>query len=80
MNCACCPNETVNFLEFLAIDHVAGGGNQHRKALGGGDKVYRWLVSNGYPEGFQVLCHNCNCAKGFYGECPHEAERREKAA
>jgi Recombination endonuclease VII len=19
----------------------------------------------------QVLCHNCNLAKGFYGQCPH---------
>jgi hypothetical protein len=24
-----------------------------------------------------VLCFNCNCAKGFYGSCPHDAEREE---
>lgn len=22
--------------------------------------------------GGKLLCHNCNCAKGFYGKCPHE--------
>ena len=25
-----------------------------------------------YPPGYQVLCHNCNLAKGFYGSCPHQ--------
>lgn len=31
-----------------------------------------WLKTNGYPDGFQTLCHNCNMAKGFYGICPHK--------
>ncbi len=26
----------------------------------------------GYPTGFRVLCHNCNCALAYYGSCPHE--------
>ena len=29
---------------------------------------------NNYPEGFQVLCSNCNFAKGKYGSCPHTWE------
>lgn len=32
-----------------------------------------WLRRNNYPNGFQVLCHNCNMAKGFYGKCPHQS-------
>jgi hypothetical protein len=28
---------------------------------------------NEFPDGFQVLCHNCNLAKGYYGECPHNS-------
>ena len=27
---------------------------------------------------FQVLCHNCNMSKGFYGYCPHEKERENE--
>ena len=34
------------------------------------------LKKLGYPkDGYQLLCHNCNCAKGWYGACPHTEER-----
>jgi hypothetical protein len=65
--CQCC-GETE--LQFLAIDHIYGGGTLHRKTIGK-QMIFSWLRKNGYPEGFQVLCHSCNLAKGFYGECPH---------
>ncbi len=29
----------------------------------GGHKFYKWLRDAGYPDGFQVLCMNCNHAK-----------------
>ncbi len=68
--CACCGERHV---EFLAIDHLANNGGAHRKELGGGSiQVLRWLRDNGYPDGFQVLCHNCNIAKSCYGYCPHQ--------
>lgn len=69
--CACCG---ITEPKFLAIDHINGGGNKHRKTLGskGGASFYSWLKRNNYPTGFQVLCHNCNMAKGFYGQCPHQ--------
>lgn len=66
--CACCGEVTI---EFLCIDHVGGGGNKHRKTLTT-KSIGEWLYSNGYPDGFQVLCHNCNMAEGIYGECPHK--------
>jgi hypothetical protein len=65
-------------MEFLSIDHVDGGGYQHRKQLKD-DGLYRWLKRNKYPTGFQVLCMNCNVAKGHFGQCPHETERAAKA-
>lgn len=70
-HCACCGEK---HLEFLAIDHINGGGNKHRRdnKLSSGDHFFRWLQQNNYPEGFQVLCHNCNQAKGYYGKCPHQ--------
>jgi hypothetical protein len=67
--CACCGEAE---LEFLSIDHLYGGGGKHRRQIGaGGNGLVLWLRKNGYPSGFQVLCHNCNLAKGYYGECPH---------
>lgn len=68
--CACCGESTI---EFLAIDHTNNNGMEHRKITkGSGSKTYSWLLKNNYPDGFQVLCHNCNLAKGCYGKCPHE--------
>jgi hypothetical protein len=69
--CKCCSESTP---EFLGIDHVANNGESHRRELGSyGRSIYRWLEMNGFPkEGFQLLCHNCNMAKGLYGGCPHQ--------
>jgi hypothetical protein len=69
--CACCGEDRV---EFLAIDHIHGDGNRHRRECKIG-KMYAWLKRNGYPPGFQVLCFNCNQAKSAGGECPHQKER-----
>jgi|TARA_R100001530_G_scaffold21901_2_gene18007 hypothetical protein len=64
--CACCGE---SHYEFLGIDHINNDGAKHRKEIGA--TIYGWLKKNNFPEGFQVLCHNCNLAKGFYGRCPH---------
>lgn len=74
--CACCGESII---EFLSIDHIYGGGNQHRKKIFGrkgraGFSFYCWLKRNGFPEGFQVLCYNCNCAKAYCGICPHQLD------
>lgn len=67
--CSCCGEGTV---QFLALDHVNGGGHTQRKELGGGG-FYVWLRKNNYPEGFRVLCHNCNIGRQINGGlCPHK--------
>lgn len=69
--CACCGE---NRFEFLAIDHINGGGAKHRKELRAeGNTFTRWLKKNGWPEGFRILCHNCNSSIGYYGYCPHHS-------
>lgn len=65
--CNCCGEIEK---EFLSIDHIDGGGSKHRREIK--HSIYGWLKSNKYPKGFQILCHNCNQAKGFYGICPHQ--------
>jgi len=48
--CACC-GETI--FEFLGVDHIDGGGIEHRKAIGmsGGSNFYAWIRKNNYPGG-----------------------------
>jgi|SRR3990167_901244 len=48
--------------DVLTIDHIAQNGAEHRKSMSGGRKnsMASWLRSNGYPEGFRLLCYNCN--------------------
>lgn len=72
--CACCGESRY---ELLTVDHVNNDGKAHRMEIGGGGKLYRWLIINNFPPGFQILCMNCNWAKSRYGECPHERERRQ---
>lgn len=76
--CACCNERR---LEFLAIDHINGGGNAHRREIGrsgGGDKIIRWLRKMGLPQGYRLLCHNCNHSMGVLGYCPHMGEVRKE--
>lgn len=49
---------------FLTIDHINGGGHQHRKLTG--TSMYRWIAKATDKElkkaNLRVLCFNCNCA------------------
>lgn len=69
--CACCRESNV---EFLTIDHINGGGTQHRRS-GKIVNIYRWLKKQNYPVGYRVLCFNCNAAYGLFGYCPHQKEK-----
>jgi hypothetical protein len=75
--CVCCGEDNI---EFLTIDHINGNGAEHRRSVGSGANFYFWLKKNNYPEGFQVLCYNCNCALGHYGYCPHTRKPNMKQA
>jgi len=71
-----CPKCNEREIKFLTIDHINNNGAEHRKTLNlksrsSGD-IYHWLIKNNFPEGFQVLCYNCNCGKARNnGVCPH---------
>jgi hypothetical protein len=86
--CNCC-GETFH-VDFLAIDHIAGKKQMdsepelvrmgYKSKLDGLDLV-NWIIRNDFPEGFQILCHNCNHAKGMKknnNQCPHEIMRKEE--
>lgn len=66
--CTCC-GET--FIEFLSMNHKNNDGAEHRRKIGRSN-LYNWLIKNGFPKEFEVMCMNCNSSFGFYGYCPHK--------
>lgn len=85
--CACCGE--TQFM-FLSLDHINNDGAKHRRDIRsemlcatnkgnltrwfGGEKMYKWLARREFPDGFQVLCMNCNFGKQVNGGiCPHKA-------
>lgn len=72
--CVCCGETTF---EFLTLDHIANDGAEHRRNVKTRD-ITQWARSHNYPTGLQVMCMNCNCAKSWYGECPHKTLKELK--
>lgn len=67
LRCACCGE---NYYGCLTIDHIGGDGAKHKHELThNGTSLYTWLKHNNYPQGFQVLCMNCNWVKGVSDGC-----------
>lgn len=65
--CQCCGETTP---VFLTIDHVQNDGAKvrhlHRHL------IYKMILDEGCPsDRYQILCWNCNSAKGILGACPH---------
>lgn len=63
--CAYCGFEDTRALQ---IDHIDNNGaEERREKLGNrtcaGTTFYRWIRRQNYPDGYQVLCANCNIIK-----------------
>ncbi len=76
LKCACCGEKEFS---FLSLDHIADGeGSPQRKEMFGsryvaGHHMYRKVRLQGYPEGYQVLCMNCQVGRRDNGGvCPHK--------
>jgi len=56
----CCSweNCVVNDPDMLTLDHINNDGAVQRRKLGNNAAVYRFVRKEGYPAGFQTLCHN----------------------
>src|SRR5271170_1236559 len=72
--CACC-----GATEELALDHVHGDGNKHRRSTGcgGGTSFHAWLLTRNFPAEcepggefeLQTLCIPCNTSKATGDHC-----------
>jgi len=58
-----CKDCGISDIRVLCLDHINGDGYIHRKIVGGSVNVYVDLIARNFPEGFQVLCQNCNLIK-----------------
>jgi len=67
--CNCCGE---NEIRFLSMDHIDNNGGEHRKEIPSTKSLLGWLKKNNFPTGFQVLCMQCNFAKGKHNICPHQ--------
>jgi hypothetical protein len=71
--CGCCGEDTQ---EFLTLDHIGGGGSQHRKKQ---NNMYQAVVREGIPKDkYRILCMNCNWATRWGKPCPHELKRADR--
>jgi hypothetical protein len=68
--CKCC-GETEH--KFLTIDHINNNGAEQRRLFGKQSQpLYRWIIKNNFPPGFQILCQSCNMGKYLNNnQCPH---------
>ena len=76
-NCSCCGETEPS---FLTIDHMYNNGAQMRREVHGptGIMMLNWLIKNNFPEGFQILCWNCQWGKvKNNGVCPHQVTRND---
>ena len=72
--CECC---NACHTDVLALDHINGGGNKHRKALRAKGEtsnlyahLYRHFKKTGkWLSGYQLLCTTCNWIKFVRGSC-----------
>jgi DNA repair exonuclease SbcCD ATPase subunit len=67
--CSCCGETEI---KFLTLEHLEGGGNEHRRQLYKSNRTWQDLKNRNWPKGHTVLCWNCQMGKTHYGECPHK--------
>lgn len=70
LSCACCGEKEIR---FLTLDHVIQIGRKNMNQTQRGHNLYRYLIKNKFPSGYQTLCFNCNSGRALNkGICPHK--------
>ena len=79
LECVCCSESEY---EFLTMDHMNDKSTYaHPEYIRGGWALINWIHKNKYPDGFRILCFNCNSGRGKHnmkGICPHEKQNNNE--
>ena len=70
-HCMCPGGCRETNIEFLTIDHITPI-KRSNPSQDAGVELCKRLKKEGFPEGYRILCYNCNCSRGHRGFCPHE--------
>ena len=73
--CACCNEDQY---DFFTVDHINNDCKEHRINEPSAGMIYNYLYKNGFPEGYQILCWNCNSSKNKNGLCIHQIIKEVK--
>jgi len=69
--CKCCGFDNI---DGLSIDHICGRKQRGHERTFSSKVFYQYLKREKFPKGYQVLCINCNSAKGKIEKCPHQMQ------
>lgn len=71
--CKCCAESRVS---MLTVDHVNNDGFLDRRSKLSGASFYKKIISQDFPDSYQILCMNCNWSKRILkGICEHQAKK-----
>ena len=59
------PDCGITDPDMLSLDHVENDGAKERREIGRGNTFYRFIIKNGYPDRYQVLCMNHQVKKRY---------------
>ena len=63
-------------LDEINIDGRTNVSTKEKKLVSGA--LWKFVIKQKFPKGYQILCHNCNIAKGIGKFCPHQLDKMNK--
>jgi hypothetical protein len=58
-----CKHCGFSNIKALQLDHINNNGADDKRKFGNNIRLARYLIDANFPEGYQVLCANCNTIK-----------------
>ena len=74
--CCQCKGCGEHRLDFLTVEHIRDGKHKLIKCSNSWNLMSK-LKALGWPEGYTVLCYNCNCSQNLKQPCLHTKEYKD---
>ncbi len=70
-----CAKCGITDIRVLSIDHINGGGR--KQIIETHTSLPQWIVNHNYPDGFQILCMNCQFIKAAENKEWEQYEKKD---